>query len=74
MDLGTFSIPRKIKNLFFNRTMVDLGASINLMPSFDYDKINLEELKKTILIIQLTDSIPDKVLEDILVQVNELIF
>ena len=57
--------------------MLDLGASINVMPRSIYDKLHLGELKKTDLIIQLADkskAYPDRVLEDVLVQVNELVF
>ena len=47
------------------------------MPRFVYDKLNLEELKKTSLIIQLTgrsNSYPNRILEDALIQVNEFIY
>jgi len=57
--------------------MLDLGASINIMPRSVYDKLNLGELKKTDIVIQLADSScthSDRVLEDVLVQVNELVF
>ena len=42
-----------------------------------YDKLNLGELKKTGIVIQLADrsnTYSDGVLEDVLVQVNELVF
>jgi len=57
--------------------MLNLRASINVMPRSVYDKLHLGELKKTDLIIQLvnrSNAYPDGVLEDVLVQVNELIF
>jgi len=57
--------------------MLDLGASINLTPGFIYDKVNLGQLMKIGIIIRLVDcSIVylDKVIEDPLVQVNELVF
>jgi len=58
--------------------MLDLRASINVMPRSVYDKLHLEELKKkTDLIIQFADrsnACPDGVLEDVLAQVNELVF
>jgi len=76
-DPGVFSVPCKIENLYFDKAMLDLGASINVMPRFDYDKLNLEELKKTAIVIQLANrnSIhPDGVLKYVLVQVNELVF
>jgi len=50
-DSVVFSIPCKIGNLSFDRAMLDLGTSINLMPRSIYDKLHLGELKKTDLII-----------------------
>jgi len=50
--------------------MLDLGASINVMPTSTYDKLHLGELKKTDLLIQLADrsnAYLDGVLEDVLV-------
>ncbi|CAN6716323.1 unnamed protein product [Malus baccata var. baccata] len=57
--------------------MLDLGASINVMPYSIYASMNLGELKNDGVIIQLADrsnAYPKKVLEDVLVQVNHLIF
>ncbi|XP_012487845.1 uncharacterized protein LOC105801055 [Gossypium raimondii] len=76
-DPGMFSIPCKIGDLKLDRAMLDLGASINVMPKSIYDKVQLGALKDTGLIIQLADrsnAYPDGVLEDVLVQVNELVF
>ena len=76
-DPGVFFVPCKIGNLYFDKAMLDLGASINVMPRSIYDKLNLGELKKTGIVIQLADrscTYPDGVLEDVLVQVNELVF
>ena len=76
-DLGVFSVPCEIGNLCFDKVMLDLGVSINVMPRSVYDKLNLGELKKTSIVIQLADrsnTYPDGVVEDVLVQVNELVF
>ena len=57
--------------------MLDLGASINVMPYSIYASMNLDELKNDGVIIQLADrsnAYPKGVLEDVLVQVNNLIF
>ena len=57
--------------------MLDLGASINVMPYSIYASMNLGELKNDGVIIQLADrsnAYPKGVLEDVLVQVNHLIF
>ncbi|KAM1621910.1 hypothetical protein ACFXTN_018690 [Malus domestica] len=57
--------------------MLDLGASINVMPYSIYASMNLGELKNDGVIIQLADrsnAYPKGVLEDVLVQVDNLIF
>ncbi|XP_021741538.1 uncharacterized protein LOC110707795 [Chenopodium quinoa] len=76
-DPGMFSIPCKIGNSKFERCMLDLGASINVMPQSVYDTLNMGPLSKTNVIIQLADrsnAFPMGVLEDVLVQVNEQVF
>ena len=69
-DAGVFSVPCKIGNLYFDKAMLDLGASINVMPRSVYDNLNLGQLKKTDVVLQLADRssiYPDGVLEDVLV-------
>ncbi|XP_021733039.1 uncharacterized protein LOC110699835 [Chenopodium quinoa] len=59
------------------RCMLDLGASINVMPKSVYDTLNVGPLSKTNVVIQLADrsnAFPMGVSEDVLVQVNELVF
>ncbi|GER32025.1 retropepsin-like protein [Striga asiatica] len=76
-DPGMFSIPCTIGNLKIKRVMLDLGASINIMPRSIFDSLNLGPLKETRVVIQLADrstTFPDGVIEDVLVKVNELIF
>jgi len=76
-DPGVLSVPCKIGHLYFDKAMLDLGASINIMPRSVYNKLNLGELKKTGVVLQLADRssiYPDGVLEDALVRVNELVF
>ncbi|XP_026385108.1 uncharacterized protein LOC113280737 [Papaver somniferum] len=57
-------VPRYAKFLkeMFERAMIDLGASINFIPASIYESLNLDPLKDT------------GVIEDVLVQVNQLIF
>jgi len=50
-DPSVFSVPCKIGNLCFDKAMLDLGASINVIPRSVYDKLNLGELKKTSIVI-----------------------
>ena len=76
-DPGSFTIPCVIGNTKFEHAMLDLGASINVMPYSIYASMNLGELKNDGVIIQLADrsnAYPKGVLEDVLVQVNHLIF
>nr|XP_028952487.1 uncharacterized protein LOC103407978 [Malus domestica] len=76
-DAGSFTIPCVIGGKEFGRALCDLGASINLMPYSVYESLNLGDLKETKVVIQLADRsnrYPKGLLEDVLVQVNQLIF
>ncbi|XP_031095193.1 uncharacterized protein LOC115999484 [Ipomoea triloba] len=76
-DPGMFTIPCKIGNVNVESAMLDLGASINVMPLSVYSSLNVGSLKETGVIVQLADRsnvYPVGVLEDILVQVDGLIF
>ncbi|KAI5408550.1 hypothetical protein KIW84_054410 [Lathyrus oleraceus] len=57
--------------------MLDLGAGINVMHTSVYNNLDLGPLQHTSLIIQLANKSnvrPIGVVEDVLVQVNDLIF
>ncbi|KAL7582259.1 hypothetical protein Lser_V15G44724 [Lactuca serriola] len=74
---GVFTVPCKLGNLHVPRAMLDLGASINVLPYSIFKTLNICTLKKTGVIIQLANRSlvhPKGVLEDVLVQVNELVF
>ncbi|RDX81577.1 hypothetical protein CR513_37722, partial [Mucuna pruriens] len=76
-DPGIFSIPCTIGECTFANAMLDLRASINVMPTSIYNCLNFGDLEPTGMTIQLANrSIvqPLGVLEDVLVQVNELVF
>ncbi|KAL0320285.1 UNVERIFIED_CONTAM: hypothetical protein Sradi_5290000 [Sesamum radiatum] len=76
-DPGTFSISCQIGNVGIENAMCDLGASINVMPLAIYESLNVGPLKETGVVLQLADRFivyPDGVLEDVLVQINELVF
>ncbi|KAM1224911.1 hypothetical protein ACFX2G_044693 [Malus domestica] len=76
-DTGSFTILCVIGNTRFESAMLALGASINIMPYSIYASMHLGELKNDGVIIQLADrfnAYPKGVLEDVLVQVNHLIF
>ncbi|XP_076916517.1 uncharacterized protein LOC143576272 [Bidens hawaiensis] len=76
-DRGVFTVPCKLGNVTLPRAMLDLGASINVLPYSIFKTLNVGPLKRTGVTIQLTDRSlvhPKGVLEDVLVQVNELVF
>ncbi|XP_076935335.1 uncharacterized protein LOC143601955 [Bidens hawaiensis] len=76
-DPGVFTVPCKLGNITLPRAMLDLGASINVLPYSIFKTLNVRPLKRTGVTIQLADQsvvYPKGVLEDVLVQVNELVF
>jgi len=76
-DPGTFTIPCTIGNCTFINSMLDLGASINVMPTSVYRSLHLGDLKPTGVVIYLaywSVAIPLRIIEEVLVQVRDLIF
>ncbi|RDX67425.1 hypothetical protein CR513_53698, partial [Mucuna pruriens] len=72
-----FSVPCTIGDCTFADAMLDLEALINVMPTSIYKSLNFGDLEPTGMTIQLANRSvvqPLGVLEDVLVQVNELIF
>ncbi|KAL0445393.1 UNVERIFIED_CONTAM: hypothetical protein Slati_2262000 [Sesamum latifolium] len=68
-------LPPKCKDP--EKAMCDLGASINVMSLAIYESLNIGPLKETRVVLQLADRsivYPEGVLEDVLVEVNELVF
>ncbi|XP_015162889.1 uncharacterized protein [Solanum tuberosum] len=76
-DPSSFTVQIKIGKSVHPRGLCYLGESINLMPLSLYQKLGLDSLKRTIVILQLVDrsiAMPEGVVEDVLVQVGSLIF
>ncbi|CAM8886469.1 unnamed protein product [Rhodiola kirilowii] len=76
-DPGTFTIPCVIGNVRIENCMLDLGASINVLPYSLYLSLRIGPLKPVGLTIQLADrscTQPLGVIEDVLVLVQNLIF
>ncbi|XP_014489940.1 uncharacterized protein LOC106752719 [Vigna radiata var. radiata] len=76
-DPGSFTIPCTIGNHNIGKALVDLGASINLMPLSMLKKIGNLEVKSTRMILQMADrSIkhPYGVVEDVVIKVDKLKF
>ncbi|XP_051147533.1 uncharacterized protein LOC127262766 [Andrographis paniculata] len=72
-DPDMFTILCKIGQLKVKRAMLDLGAAINVMPKSIYNCLNLALLKK-IQVANRTHAYPEGIIDDVLVQVNDLIF
>ncbi|XP_027351229.1 uncharacterized protein LOC113862338 [Abrus precatorius] len=76
-DLDTFTILCTIGNSTFSNAFLDLGASINAMPTSIYKSFNLVLLKQIGVVIQLKNrstAVPAGVVKDVLVIVDRLIF
>ena len=71
-DPGLFTIPCTIGNAQLEKAMLDLGASINVMPYSIYVSLKLGPLNKFGVVVQLADrsiAYTKGVVEDVLVQV-----
>ncbi|XP_074288651.1 uncharacterized protein LOC141613806 [Silene latifolia] len=76
-DPGMFTIPCKIGDLDCQHVMLDLGASINVLPTYLYESLKLGPLKPTRTVICLADRsniYPKGIVEDILVKVGDMLF
>ncbi|XP_019462960.1 PREDICTED: uncharacterized protein LOC109361886 [Lupinus angustifolius] len=76
-DPGSFTIPVTIGELSVGKALLDLGASINLMPLSMLRRIGDLEIKPTRMTLQLADrsvKYPYGVAEDVLVKVDGLVF
>jgi hypothetical protein len=73
-DPGSFSIPCVIGGCSVSKALCDLGASVSLMPYSLCKRLNLGELKPTVMTLQLADrSIkrPMGILEDVPVRIDK---
>ncbi|KAK5833054.1 hypothetical protein PVK06_016865 [Gossypium arboreum] len=76
-DPGSFTIPCLIGSLDINHALVDLGASIIVMPYKMFKQLGLGKPKQTSMNIQLADKtirFPRGIIEDVLVKVDKFIF
>ncbi|XP_074270755.1 uncharacterized protein LOC141594650 [Silene latifolia] len=76
-DPGMFTISCKIGDLDCQHAMLDLGASINVLPNYLYESLKLGPLKPTRTVIFLADRsniYPKGIVEDVLVKVGEMLF
>ena len=76
-DPGSPTIPVNIGGNCINKSLLDLGASVNLMPYSVYIQLGLGELKPTTITLSLADrsvKIPKGIVEDVLVKVDKFYY
>ena len=76
-DPGCPTISVNIGGTCVEKTLLDLGASVNLLPYSVYKQLGLRELKPTTITLSLADrsvKIPKGTVEDVLVQVNKFYY
>ncbi|KAG5553972.1 hypothetical protein RHGRI_011741 [Rhododendron griersonianum] len=76
-DPGCPTISCIIGNHHIDQALLDLGASVNLLPYSVYSQLGLGELKPTQVTLQLADrsvKIPRGVIEDVLIKVDKFYF
>ncbi|GJW02015.1 putative reverse transcriptase domain-containing protein, partial [Tanacetum coccineum] len=76
-DLGSFTLPCFIHNVCFDKALVDLGASVSVMPFSTYTNLGLGNLSHTRLTIELADRTikqPRGIAENVLVRIGKFIF
>ena len=75
-DPGSFTIPCMVGQSKFDKSLCDLGASINLMPFLVFKRLGLGEIKPSTICLQLVDrslTYPWGVVEDVFVKVGKVI-
>ncbi|GKC90594.1 mitochondrial proton/calcium exchanger protein-like protein isoform X1 [Tanacetum coccineum] len=76
-DQGSFTLPCFINDVCFDNALVDLGASISVMPLSTYLNLGLGELAHTRMTVELSDrtvKYPKGIAENILVGIGKFTF
>ena len=76
-DPGSPTISVNIGGIFIDKALLDLGASVNLLPYSVYKQLGLGELKPTNITLSLADrsvKIPKGIVEDVLVKVDKFYY
>ena len=76
-DPGSPTIPVNIGGSCIEKALLDLGASVNLMPYSVYKQLGLGELEPTTITLSLADrsvKIPKGIVEDVLVKINNFYY
>ncbi|GJS24075.1 putative reverse transcriptase domain-containing protein [Tanacetum coccineum] len=75
-DPRSFTLPCYINNVCFDNALVDLGASVSVMPLLTYLNLGLSELAHTKLIVELADmtvKYPKGIVENVLVIIDHFL-
>ncbi|XP_058181306.1 uncharacterized protein LOC131299742 [Rhododendron vialii] len=76
-DPGCPTISITIGGKVVEKALLDLGASVNLLPFSVYEQLGLGEMKPTRVTLQLADRsirVPKGMVEDVLVQVDQFVY
>ncbi|GJT69471.1 hypothetical protein Tco_1028757 [Tanacetum coccineum] len=76
-DPGSFTLPCFINDVCFDNALVDLGASVSVMPLSTYLNLGLGELAHTRLTVELADrtvKYPKGIAENVLVGIGKFTF
>ncbi|GJS06628.1 putative reverse transcriptase domain-containing protein [Tanacetum coccineum] len=76
-DLGSFTVPCFINNVYFDNALVDLGASVSVVPLSTYLNLGLGELARTKLTVELADrtvKYPKGIAKNVLVGIGKFVF
>ncbi|GKF56112.1 putative ribonuclease H-like domain-containing protein [Tanacetum coccineum] len=76
-DPGSFTLPCYINNVCFDNALIDLGASVSVMPLSTYLYLGLGQLAHTKLTFELADrnvKYPKEIAENVLVGIGKFIF
>ncbi|KAL6320029.1 hypothetical protein AAG906_003126 [Vitis piasezkii] len=76
-DPGCPTISMMIRGTVVEKALLDLGASVNLLPYSVYKQLGLGELKPTSITLSLADrsvKIPRGIIEDVLIQVDNFYY
>ena len=76
-DPGSPTISVNIGGTYIDKALLDLGASVNLLPYLMYKQLGLGELKPTNITLALADrsvKIPKGIVEDVFVKVDNFYY
>ncbi|XP_050914125.1 uncharacterized protein LOC127128796 [Lathyrus oleraceus] len=76
-DRGSVTIPCTIEDRYFNKALIDLGASVSLMPLSIYKRLGIGKVQDTRMTLQFDDysvKRPYGVVENVLVKIDKFVF